>query len=155
MSALDRALQALLKLSIKTDIVWENAKFTNDFPAQTIQLTLSDVWGCLVGFKSSASAGAAEVYSFLRRTETGLGIWLANYNESKAVEMRSRKWTVNDSGITFSAGWGKTISSASYSTRNDYTVPFVIYTIKLLGGVIQKIKTFLASLSRREVQVCL
>ena len=71
---------------------------------------------------------------------------------NEVVEIRTRQYAVSSTGVQFQQGYGKSITNAGTSVRNDYAMPLTIYGIQLLGGVIHKLKSLAAPLfGRKEV----
>ena len=149
MSTLDRALQALFKRSA-IDVLWKNASITSAFNPQTLQIPELQKYNFIM-LLSQYSGGSYFNNSLIIPTEIGT-------NGAIAVGITmlvSRNFHIVDKAITFENGRLRSTYGSDGTTNNTVALPAYIFGIQLLGGVIQKIKLFLASLSRREVQICL
>lgn len=152
MSAIDNALQALFVNGCKIKKLWTNASPTSQFTAQKINLTLSNYDAVLAEFKTSTATSASEYCRICFEDNEDWADTLANANLNEVVEIRTRQYAVSSTGVQFQQGYGKSITNAGTSVRNDYAIPLTIYGIQLLGGVIHKLKTLAASLfTRKEV----
>ena len=122
MSVIDNALQTLFKLGIEFKKVWENASPTSDFAAQTITLDLTGTDFCLI--VPYSGSGRNGLY-LIPMNHTG-----ALYGSSAAF--LRRQFAINEAGITVSTG--SISQSGSWDTDNSYMKPWLIYSVKLLGG---------------------
>lgn len=152
MSVLDNALQALFANGCKVKKLWMNASPTSQFTAQKINLTLSNYGAVLAEFKTSTAISASEYCRICFEDNEDWADTLANTNLDEVVEIRTRQYAVSSTGVQFQQGYGKSITNAGTSVRNDYTIPLTIYGIQLLGGAIANL---FRHLFKRRCAVCL
>lgn len=134
MSVIDNAIQQLFTNGCKIKKLWANASPTSQFAAQKITLSMTNYDAVLVEFESSYSALTGE---YCRVSFKGTEDWtdtFANAQNERVLEIRTRQYSASDTGINFQQGYGKSVSSASVSVRNDYAIPLTVYGIQLLGG---------------------
>lgn len=166
MSALDRALQQIWVHGVKIKELWKNVSPASTFGEQTIPISdiakyqlclvihgvtndLNEVGTSIVALDPEEDFTAQLIYG----TYVGTNTTTATRRGSNARrEVQKQTEGLLFGGGILTKGDGGIIST---ELNNNTCIPHVIYGIQLLGGVIQKIKTFLASFSRREVQVCL
>lgn len=152
MSVIDNALQTLFKLGIEVKTLWENASPGSSFPEQNIKVNTSGCDFVLIPLKGAANAAGTLVGGNLLLSNIGEA---AQHVGQSSARMMSRGATWTSTGR---------IAINSCQIVNDYDnpgtrtnspthmVPLAVYGIKLLGGVIHKLKTLTASLfQRREV----
>lgn len=150
MSVLDNALRQIWTHGVKLIEEWRNASPGSNFPAQTIPFPDKYNFAAIIG--SDYTTGAIVLEKGMAGSLTRIGA----IDSSTAFWVAQRYITWNNSGLVFDPSYVKYANSSNQPSANSaYCKPALIYGIQVLGGVIQKIKTFLASLSRREVQVCL
>lgn len=152
MSAIDNALQALFANGCKVKKLWMNASPTSQFTAQKINLTLSNYGAMLAEFKTSTAISASEYCRICFEDNEDWADTLANTNLDEVVEIRTRQYAVSSTGVQFQQGYGKSITNAGTSVRNDYAIPLTIYGIQLLGGAIANL---FRHLFKRRCAVCL
>lgn len=152
MSAIDNALQALFANGCKVKKLWMNASPTSQFTAQKINLTLSNYGAVLAEFKTSTAISASEYCRICFEDNEDWADTLANTNLDEVVEIRTRQYAVSSTGVQFQQGYGKSITNAGTSVRNDYAIPLTIYGIQLLGGAIANL---FRHLFKRRCAVCL
>lgn len=152
MSAIDNALQALFVNGCKVKKLWMNASPTSQFTAQKINLTLSNYGAVLAEFKTSTAISASEYCRICFEDNEDWTDTLANTNLDEVVEIRTRQYAVSSTGVQFQQGYGKSITNAGTSVRNDYAIPLTIYGIQLLGGAIANL---FRHLFKRRCAVCL
>ena len=160
MSVIDNALQALIGLSVEIKKRWENASPTSNFAAQNINIGTSD-YDFLVVPQQSATRGNAQTITtdiVVKDDSTYSNLCIAGYITSANVAQRGggavRGVTAENATIQFQDAERLIIQNQAYSTVTDNTLckPLAIYTVKLLGGVLRKIKAVLsAPLCRKEV----
>ena len=134
MSVVDNAIQQLFKNGCKIKKLWTNASPTSQFTAQKINLTLSNYGAVLAEFKTSTAISASEYCRICFEDNEDWADTLANTNLDEVVEIRTRQYAVSSTGVQFQQGYGKSITNAGTSVRNDYAIPLTIYGIQLLGG---------------------
>ena len=154
MSVLDNALQTLFKLGIEVKTLWENASPGSSFPEQNITVNTSGCDFVLIPLKGSANAAGILVGGNLLLSNIGEAAQHVAQNSAKMVS-RGATWT-STGRIAISSC--QTVNAyANAGTRTDsptYMVPLAVYGIKLLGGVVHKVKAFATSLfARKEVLV--
>lgn len=117
------------KALIQADLLWTNANFAADFPAQTISLDLSGYSMVYIEF----------IYGYGWNFAGGkgtTGIFPKGYNRSYFAGLYSyysvwRSVNVKDTGITFGVAAYNTNSSGSGTTNsNSALIPQTIYGIK-------------------------
>ncbi len=130
-SIVDKALQAILKMSQKKDervLLWENASPNSAFAAQT--LTIANLSGyqrytILYRFHTTLDMNLTE------SAEVGAGTIM---NMCDAGSIYRRNVTYQANGLTISDLDGTKISGAVNVTDNRYLIPVEIYGIKSSGG---------------------
>lgn len=139
MSVIDNALQALFINGVKLIKLWENSSPTSNFAAQKLQLSLAEY-------------DEVEIRALMSTTSENAIIIRIPVGENGTLfkpliqSLRYREITsVDASGVTFSTGQNATWNGNSV-TNNNQLIPVAIYGIKLLGGVIHKLKILAASL---------
>lgn len=132
MATLDTALQQLITAvteRIGMKLLWSNASPTSGFAAQTISLDLSGYdfvaiqhrWGTTVEDYHFSIVGKSKK-THLKQLEN------ASYAN---VILTSRGVTVTNTGVTFEAGYSKTIySSSSGGSQATSLIPVAIYGLK-------------------------
>lgn len=159
MSVLDNALRQIWTHGLKIVEIWKNASPTSSFGAQDIQLDLTRYDLCAVEH-STAIGGDTRflITDTARLSELGEGyngalIFGAFCNEgsttSSAGFSARRSYTKNSSGLHFNIG--TRTRDLTTATDNSVCIPFAIYGIQLLGGVLLKIKAVLTAPFRKEV----
>lgn len=134
MSVIDNAIQQLFINGCKIKKLWTNASPTSQFAAQKITLSMTNYDAVLAEFKTSRSATASEYCRICFKGNEDWADAFANSQSNAVVEIRTRQYVVSSTGVQFQQGYGKSVSSASTSVRNDYAIPLTIYGIRLLGG---------------------
>lgn len=150
MSVLDNALQTLFRLGVEVKKLWENASPNSDFPAQTLP-SQNDADFVLTKFSVGIPSSPNYGYLLEEIVPTGeQGVLTApiNFNNSNAQGTVHREISANSAGVSFSSGYLKT--SGAPQQDNGYAIPQEIYAIKLMGGVLHKLKILAASV-RKEV----
>lgn len=137
MSAIDNALQACFKESVKVLKKWTNASPTSNFAAQKISIDLSGFDGVFIGLLSSATATDIETFCFCENRKSV-------FPTAQPYYLRTRKITVDNTGVTFGAGT-QYESDWSNNTNNGIAIPAEIYAVKfIMGGY--RIARFIKSL---------
>jgi hypothetical protein len=151
MSVVDNAIQQLFKNGCKIKKLWTNASITSSFTAQDISVKTTGCDGVMVTFRRASSGDAASSGTAIVMNYGGGDQILVEY--AATMLFRDVVWN-SRSKITLS-DCKRLIQYAvtgSRETENALLIPVAIYGIKLLGGVIHKLKTLAASLfTRREV----
>lgn len=130
MSAIDNALQACFKESVKVLKKWTNASPTSNFTAQKISIDLSGFDGVFIGLLSSATATDIETFCFCENRKSV-------FPTAQPYYLRTRKITVDNTGVTFGAGT-QYESDWSNNTNNGIAIPAEIYAVKfIMGGGIE------------------
>ncbi len=148
MSVLDNALQTLFKLGVEVKKLWKNASPNSDFRAQTLP-SQNDADFILTKFSIGIPSSPNYGYLLEEIVQTGeQGVLTApiNFNNSSTQGTVHREISVNSAGISFSSGYLKT--SGAPQQDNGYAIPQEIYAIKLLGGVLHKLKILASSFGR-------
>ena len=151
MSVVDNAIQQLFKNGCKIKKLWTNASITSSFVAQDVSVNTSGYDGTMVSFRRNNTDDGAVSGTALIVNYGGGDQVLIEY--AATMLFRDVVWN-SRSQIKF--GDCKRLIqyavSGSRETVNNLLIPVAIYGIKLLGGVIHKLKTLAASLfTRREV----
>lgn len=105
--------------------LWNNASPKSAFPAQTIELDLSEVWGVLVRFAETLET-APQIYSACEIENYGRGFTMYNYRRARGFEAKR-------DGIIFGAGALGVMDSTKIgmmSEDNTAMIPIAIYGIK-------------------------
>lgn len=165
MSALDRALQQIWVHGVKIKELWKNVSPASTFGEQTIPISdIAKYQLCLIihGVTNSIDNTGASIVAldtaenFTAQLVYGAYVGTNTVTATRRGSNAARGVKKVATGLAFEVGiLTKGDGGISTELNNNTCIPHVIYGIQLLGGVIQKIKTFLASLSRREVHSCL
>lgn len=151
MSVLDNALQALFSMAHK-ELLWKNASPTSSFAAQNVSVNTSGYDGVMVPFRRAASTdGAVSGTAIIMNYGGGDQVLLGDYAGTNLF--RNVIWSSRTQLQFQNAGrLTQYAVSGSTTTENQMLIPVAIYGIKLLGGVIHKLKTLAAPLfGRKEV----
>lgn len=144
--SIDKALQRLFKLSIDIKKVWENSSPDSSFKSQILKIQIpADCNFALVVSKYASGYNGGPVNIITRNR--GLLAYPTTLNMFRVASIR------ND-GISFENGFLVSPYGTS-GENNQRIIPQEIYTIRLIGGALHKIRTFLAALfNRGEVPEC-
>lgn len=155
---IDNAIQQLFKDGCKIVKLWENASPTSSFEPQDILVPCGEYDGIVISYKSSNASQTYEFISGCRyKEDTMLPGEIATSIDSggQSAQFNFRNNVLQANKIIFYGAWYKTVESGANTVNNNaLIIPIIIYGIKLLGGVIHKIKSLAASLFRKEVLVC-
>lgn len=130
MSVLDNALQTLLGLSNKVDLLWENASPGSEFPAQTLNLNVAV-------YDYVAVISRYRAITFFGVGSYNAGLYEITGNVSNTARIYRRGVTVNDASIRFDDTYVISNLGNSNGEKNNstlFTRPLAIYGIKSLGG---------------------
>lgn len=112
------------------ELVWENASPGSAFDEQTISLDLSNnVMFVTIEFRTT-STGTARPTVIIANGKTGNLNWLANASANYEILLISRNATVSSTGITFSKGYRKNVSSTEASENNASAIPTRIFVTR-------------------------
>jgi hypothetical protein len=105
-------------------LLWENAKPTSTFAAQTVEIDFTGYEMCMIEYNYNSENNTL-LMSQTAKIEVGYSIWLISVsgNASEGVP-QSRKSAFVDSGISFDAG------KRTGSTNNTVCVPVRVYGMK-------------------------
>lgn len=125
-------------------LLWTNPNPTSNFAAQTVLLDLS---GC----------DAVDVVAVVSRTSGKMGTCRLYFGAPVSQSLvflgddatkHTRDLTLYTDGITFQNGYYQYMTSGSSKTTDSgQAIPYKIYGVKLVGGVIESIKRFFTPLS--------
>ncbi len=131
---IDKALQQLLKQSIKIMKLWENASPTSAFAAQKIKLNLSGHDFIWVIFRLNTSVNR-QVTTAVAPLSSGQGEITLAQGGSPYMVQYYRPFTLDASSVDFSHGFLGYPSRSE--TQNDAAaIPLKIYGVKLIGDAI-------------------
>lgn len=151
MSVLDNALQALFVNGCKIKKLWTNASITSSFAAQDVSANTTGCDGVMVTFRRANIGDAASSGTAIVMNYGGGDQILIEY----AASMLFRDVVWNSRSKIKLSDCKRLIQYAvtgSRETENALLIPVAIYGIKLLGGVIHKLKSLAAPLfGRKEV----
>ena len=127
----EEALHALGGVSIKK--LWQNARPTSNFAAQTISLNLSEYDFVEVVYKTSTSSK----HQIIERCEIGAGIRAERfYNPTSTSTVLKNMYRGGDgastSGYNFGDAYLKTANATDSTKDNSYIIPYKIYGIKVV-----------------------
>lgn len=148
MSVLDNALQTLFKLGIEVKTLWENASPGSGFPEQNITVNTSGCDFVLIPLKGSSNAVGILVGGNLLLSNIGEATQHVAQSSAKMIS-RGATWTSTGRLAISSCQIVNDYDNAG--TRTDsptYMVPLAVYGIKLLGGVLHKLKILASSFGR-------
>lgn len=153
MSVINNALQVLLGLAIEVKTLWQNASPGSSFAEQNLTVNTAGCDFILIPLKGNATATGGTVGGAILIGKVGEAGQHVAQNSAR-IESRGVTWT-----STTQIAVGNCQSVTDYSntaTRvnaNSHMIPLCVYGIKLLGGVIHKLKILAASLfARKEVR---
>lgn len=147
-------IKALFSKIEVRQLLWTNPDPTSEFTAKTVNLDLSNYDSVQIVYKGFRTYGE----SYTAKSDVGssgcrMGCHI-NTSGSAYPMVLERAYDVTISGVQFYAGSGKSTNSTSTSTQNGCCVPYKIYGIRKLGGVVNKLLRAISNLTRKEVVVC-
>lgn len=106
--------------SFKWKSVWTNQDDSANFDAQTIPLDLSKYQEVRIRFKitNNSSSSTSMYYDATIEGITVRAVMFGVLTSSSAVSCYMREFTPTNTGITFSKGWNKQVSSTSAASAN-------------------------------------
>lgn len=131
------AAGAITKLGLTGTVVeihkWtrSEANMNTNFTGQKLSFNFNGFPRFLIVWKPSTTAGEV-YYSYGEVGKDLLLNFIANGNAAKVAELRTRNINSDVTGLTFSDGYGKSITSSSTSVRNDFMIPISVYGVKVL-----------------------
>lgn len=144
---IDKAIQQLFKQSVKLVKLWENASPTSSFAAQKISIDLAGYDDIVTVFKASATGQNTKAEAGKKTALKDI----INITSASTVFFASRSVSADDSGVQFGGCTGKTGTTGTPTTYNEYAIPAKIYGVKLIGGgynLALKIRHFLCRRGR-------
>lgn len=109
--------------------LWENASSTSGFAAQTISLDLSEYDSFAILHRLGASVDSNQ-FDIIKKGMNAYLIQLENASYASVI-MTSRNVKITDTGITFGAGYSKTIySSSAGGSQATSLIPLAVYGVK-------------------------
>lgn len=152
MSVIDNALQALLGLAVEVKTLWSNASPGSGFPEQNLVVNTSGCDFVLIPLKGASNAVGVHVGGNLLLSNIGEA---AQHVAQSSARMMSRGATWTSTGRIAISSCQIVNDYDNAGTRTDsptHMIPLAVYGIKLLGGVVHKVKAFATSLfARKEV----
>lgn len=149
MSVVDNAIQQLFKNGCKIKKLWTNASITSSFTAQDVSANTTGCDGVMVTFRRNSSRDAAPSGTAIVMNYGGGDQILIEF--AATMLFRDVVWN-SRSKITLS-DCQRLIQYAVTGSRqkdNALIIPVAIYGIKLLGGVLHKLKSLAAPLFGRK-----
>jgi len=131
---IDKALQQLLKQSIKIMKLWENASPTSAFAAQKIKLNLSGHDFIGVVFRLNTSNNR-QVTTAVAPLSSGQGEITLAQGGSPYMVQYYRPFTLTASSVDFNHGF-LGYPSKSEAQNDAAAIPLKIYGVKLIGDAI-------------------
>ena len=114
---------------VSTKLLWENARPTSPFDAQTVSLALSDYSQVLVYFRVYSGSGTYSEETF--GVHGLVGNWcMATSNGETGYSPSQRAFQITNTGIKFSLAYYATSIGGSLSWSSNLLIPTKIYGIK-------------------------
>ena len=110
-------------------LLWENARPTSPFDAQTVSLALSDYSQVLVYFRVYSGSGTYSEETFGVHGLVG-NLCMATSNGETGYSPSQRAFQITNTGIKFSLAYYATSIGGSLSWSSNLLIPTKIYGIK-------------------------
>lgn len=122
-------LDGQLAARLSMDLLWENAKPTSSFGAQTVSLDLSEYTHILTFFRVFAGSGEYSAETF--GVHGLVGNWcMAVCNTESGSNPSQRAFKITTTGISFSSAYYCNTVGGSLTSSSNILVPYRIYGIK-------------------------
>lgn len=133
MSALDNALQALLKMASKK-LIWENAAPNSTFAEQTVNLNFNGYNSVIVEAIEQVSGEDARENTIFKICNVGKQaafVGIGVFSTGKRTTAIERAFKVNSAGINFNNAYHRIVDTTDGITGNDSYVPVKIFGINI------------------------
>ena len=142
-NAIDIGLRQSMQDQVKKKVLWENASPGSSFAEQKI--TIPDILNydyTDIDYKPTTTSPTRKCERTPIETDgSGTLVGFLNLGSNSATASIYRTFDIASDGITFKDCEYKSGQSGNASVVNTYNIPLTIYGIKVVGGVIRKLKT--------------